>query len=147
MAARPASGLPNPLLYLVSVCEPDSVFSVFFPEGREWSCRLYPGGRELLFVAVGHFAHFGARFPVFGAVRPCASARDRPTISDFSGSWLVPLFYHFEEHWGPRCPLRGRMPLPVPTAGFRDPELRDLGPEHSFRIGFLRFSACTSVSS
>ncbi|KAI8029784.1 hypothetical protein LOK49_LG01G00373 [Camellia lanceoleosa] len=75
------------------------VFSVFFPEGREWSRRLSLSGRGLLFVAVGHFARFGARFPVFGAVRLCASVRDRPTISDFSGFWQVPLFYHTEGHW------------------------------------------------
>ncbi|KAF5932615.1 hypothetical protein HYC85_028786 [Camellia sinensis] len=67
-AASPASRLPNLLLCLASVCEPGSVFSVSFPEGRERSRRPSLSGRALHFVAVGHFAHFGARFPVFGTV-------------------------------------------------------------------------------
>ncbi|GMP25547.1 hypothetical protein CsSME_00002364 [Camellia sinensis var. sinensis] len=50
-------------------------------KGRERSRSLSLSGRGLHFVAVGHFAQFGARFPVFGAVRPCASVRDRQTTS------------------------------------------------------------------
>ena len=65
-------------------------FSLFsLPEGRERSRRSSLNGRRLHFVAIGHFAHFGARFPVFGAVRPCASVRDSLTISDCSGFWHV----------------------------------------------------------
>ncbi|KAF5934569.1 hypothetical protein HYC85_030740 [Camellia sinensis] len=64
-AASPTSGLPNPLLRPASVCEPDSVFSVSFPEGRERSRRPSLSGRRLRFVAVGHFAHFGARYLCF----------------------------------------------------------------------------------
>ncbi|KAF5934453.1 hypothetical protein HYC85_030624 [Camellia sinensis] len=67
-AASLASGLPNPLLCLASVCEPDSVFSVSFPKGRERSRRPSLSGHGLHFVAVGHFAHFGARFRFFGTV-------------------------------------------------------------------------------
>ena len=64
----PASGLLDPLLCLVSVCEPDSVFSASFPEGKERSRGPSLSGHGLHFVTVGHFSHFGARFPIFGAV-------------------------------------------------------------------------------
>ncbi|KAF5931575.1 hypothetical protein HYC85_027746 [Camellia sinensis] len=53
-----------------------------------------------------HFAHFGVRFPVFGAVRPCASVRDRLTISACSGFWHTTYLLPFEGHWGLRNPLR-----------------------------------------
>ncbi|KAF5932066.1 hypothetical protein HYC85_028237 [Camellia sinensis] len=90
-AASPASGLPNLLLCLASVCEPDSVFSVSFPEGRERSCRPSLSGRGLRFVAVGHLAPFGARFPVFRDRWPCASVRDRLTISVCPGTSVLSL--------------------------------------------------------
>ena len=117
-AVSPASGLPNPFLCLASVCEPDSVFSVSFPEGRERSRRPSLSGRGLHFVAVGRFSHFGARFPVFGAVRPCASVRDRLTISVCSDFWHTSYFLPFEGHWGLRNPLRGRTPLSVLNSPF-----------------------------
>ena len=139
----PASGLPNPFLCLVSVCEPDSVFFVSFPEGRERSRRPSLNVRRLHFVAVGHFAHFGVRFPVFGAVRPCASVRDRLTISvcsDFRHtSYLLP----FEGHWGLRDPLRGRMPLSVFNRQFLGPRTARFGPRtfvlHRFSFIFGRY--------
>ena len=77
----PAAGLTDPHLCLAPVCEPDSVLSVSFTEGRERSRRPSLSGRGLHLVAVGHFAHFGARFPVF---------RDRQAVSLSSGS-LNPL--------------------------------------------------------
>ena len=142
-AVRPASELPNPLLCLVSVCEPDSVFSVFFPEGRERSRRPSLSGRGLHFVAVGHFAHFGARFPVFGAVRPCASVRDHPTISDSSGFWHASHLLPFEGHWGLRYPLRGRMPLSVLNGLFSGSRTACFGPRafvlHRFLSIFGRY--------
>ncbi|KAF5932790.1 hypothetical protein HYC85_028961 [Camellia sinensis] len=71
-----------------SPIERSARFSLFsLREGRERSRRPSLSGRGLHFVAVGHFAHFGARFPVFGAVRPCASVRDRLTISYCFGFW------------------------------------------------------------
>ena len=124
----PASGFPNPLLCLVSVCEPDSVFSVSFPEGRERSRRPSLNVRRLHLVAVGHFSHFGVRFPVFGAVRPCASVRDRLTISYCSGFWHTSYFLPFEGHWGLRDPLRGRMPLSVLNSPFSGPRTACFGP-------------------
>ncbi|KAF5934421.1 hypothetical protein HYC85_030592 [Camellia sinensis] len=147
VAASPASGLPNPLLCLVSVCEPDSVFSVSFPEGRQRSRKPSLNVRRLHLVAVGHFAHFGVWFPVFGAVRPCASVRDRFTISYCSNFWHTSYLLPFEGHWGLRNPLRGRTPLSVLNSPFRDPELRVLAPEHSFCNGFRSFLAGTSVLS
>ena len=140
LAASPASGFPNPLLCLVSVCEPDSVFSVSFPEGRERSRRPSLSGRALRFVAVGHFAHFGARFSVFGAVRPCASVRDRLTssvCSDFRHtSYLLPV----EGHWGLRNPLRGRTPLLVLSSPFSGSRTACFGPRafvlHRFLLIF-----------
>ena len=127
-AVSPASGLPNPLLRLVSVCEPDSVFSVSFPEGRERSSRPSLNVRRLHFVAVGHFAHFGVRCPVFGAVRPCASVRDRLTISYCSDFWHTSYFIHFEEHWGLRNPLRGRIPFSVLNSPFSGLQTAYFGP-------------------
>jgi len=124
----PASGLPNPLLCLVSICEPDSVFSVSFPEGRKRSCRPFLSGRGLRFVAAGHFAHFGVRFPVFGAVRPCASVRDRLTISYCSDFWHTSYLLPFEGHWGLRNPLRGRTPLSVLNSPFSGPRTACFGP-------------------
>ena len=117
-AVSPASELPNPLLCLASVCKPDSVFSVSFPEGRERSRRPSLNVRRLHLVAVGHFAHFGVRFPVFGAVRPCASVRDRLTISFCSGFWHTSYLLPFEGHWGLGNPLRGRTPLSVLNSPF-----------------------------
>ena len=114
----PASGLPNLLLCLVSVCEPDSVFSVSFPEGRERSSRPSLNVRRLHFVTVGHFAHFGVRFPVFQDRWPCASVRDRLTTSVCSDFWHASYLIPFEGHWGLRNPLRGRMPLSVPNNPF-----------------------------
>ena len=127
-AVSPASGLPNPLLCLVSVCEPDSVFSVSFPEGRERSRRPSLNVRRLHLVAVGHFSHFGARFPIFGAVRPCASVRDRLTISVCSDFWHTSFLLTFEGHWGLRNPLRGRMPLSVLNSPFSGPRTARFGP-------------------
>ncbi|KAF5959104.1 hypothetical protein HYC85_000313 [Camellia sinensis] len=142
-AASPASGLPNPLLCLVSVCEPDSVFSVSFPEGEERSRRPSLSGRRLHLVAVGHFAHFGARFPVFGAVRPCASVRDRLTISYYSSFWHTSYFLPFEGHWGLRNPLRGRTPLSVLNSHFSGPRTACFGPRafvlHRFLFNFGRY--------
>ena len=141
-AVSPAYGLPNPLLCFASVCEPGSVFFVSFPEGRERSRSPSLSGRELHLVAVGHFAHFGARFSVFGAVRPCASVRDRLTTSvcsDFRHtSYLLP----FEGHWGLRNPLRGRMPLSVLNSPFSGPRTACFGPRafvlHRFSFIFGR---------
>ena len=83
-------------------------FSLFsLPEGRERSRRSSLNGRRLHFVAIGHFSHFGARFPVFGAVRPSASVRDRLTTSVCSGFWHIPYLLPFEGHCGPRDQLRG----------------------------------------
>ena len=127
-AASPASGLPNPLLCLASVCEPDSVFSVSFLEGRERSRRPSLSGRGLHLVAVGHFAHFGVRFPVFGAVRPCASVRDRLTISYCSDFWHTSYLLPFEGHWGLRNPLRGRIPFSVLNSPFSVPRTACFGP-------------------
>ncbi|KAF5934631.1 hypothetical protein HYC85_030802 [Camellia sinensis] len=107
-AVSPASGLPNPFLCLVSVCEPDSVFSVSFLEGRERSRRPSLNVRRLHFVAVGHFAHFGVRFPVVGAVRPCASVRDRLIISVCPSFWHTSYLLPFEEHWGTSVLSPGR---------------------------------------
>ena len=85
-----------------------ALFSLFsLPEGRERSRRSSLNGRRLHFVAIGHFAHFGARFPVFGAVRPCVSVRDRLTTSVCFGFWHTPCFLPFEGHCGPRDQLRG----------------------------------------
>ena len=146
-AVSPAPGLPNPLLYFASVCEPGSVFSVSFPERRERACRPSLSGRRLHLVAVGHFSHFGVRAPVFRAVRPCASVRDRLTISYCSGFWHTSFFSlmrdtgcwetHFEVERHFRCL----------TAHFRDPELHGLAPDHSFCIVFCSFLAGTSVLS
>ena len=128
LAARPASGLPNTLLCLVSVCEPDSVFPVSFPEGRERHRRPSLSGRRLHLVAVGHFSHFGVRFPVFRDCRPCASVRDRLTISYCSNFWHTYYLLPIEGHWGLRSPLRGRMPLSVPNSPFSVPRTACLGP-------------------
>ena len=135
----PASELPNPFLYFASVREPGSVFSVFVPEGRERSRGPSLSGRGLLFVAVGHFAHFGAWFPVFGAVRPCASVRDRLTISDCSDFWHASYLLPFEGHWGPRDRLRGRTPLPVPNSQFSGSRTARFGPRTfiSHRFGLI----------
>ena len=112
-AVSPASGLPNPLLYFASVCEPGSVFFVSFPEGSERSRRPSLSGRRLHLVAVGHISHFGVRFSIFGAVRPCASVRDRFTLNNYSGHWHTSYLPPFEGHWSLRNPLRGRTPLLV----------------------------------
>ncbi|KAF5933168.1 hypothetical protein HYC85_029339 [Camellia sinensis] len=142
-AASPASGLPNPLLCLVSVCEPDSVFSVSSPEGRERSRRPSLSGRRLHFVAVGHFAHFGARFPVFGAVRPYASVRDRLIISVYSSFWHTSYLLPFEGHWGLKNPLRGRVPFSVLNSHFSGPRTACFGPRafvlHRFLFIFGRY--------
>ena len=141
-AVSPASGLPNPFLCLVSICEPDSVFSVSFPEGKERSRRSSPNVRRLHLMAVGHFAHFGARFPVFGAVRPCASVRDRLTISVCSDFWHTSYFLPFEGHWGLRNPLRGRTPLSMFNGQFPGPRTACFGPRtfvlHRFSFIFGR---------
>ncbi|GMP71956.1 hypothetical protein CsSME_00030177 [Camellia sinensis var. sinensis] len=107
-AVSPASGLPNPLLYFASVCEPGSVFFVSFPEGRERSRRPSLNVRRLHFVAAGHFAHFGVRFPVFGTVRPCTSVRDRLTISYCSGTSVLSL----------RRSLKGGRPVIVAATSY-----------------------------
>ncbi|KAF5933731.1 hypothetical protein HYC85_029902 [Camellia sinensis] len=142
-AVSPASGLPNPLLCLVSVCEPDSVFSVSFLEGRERSRRPSLNVRRLHFVAVGHFAHFGVRFPVSGAVRPCASVRDRLTISVSSDFWHTSYLHPFEGHWGLRNPLRGRMPFSLLNGQFSGPRNACFGPRafvlHQFLFIFGRY--------
>ena len=126
-AVSPASGLPNPLLCLASVCEPDSVFFVSFPEGKERSRRPSLSGRGLHFVAAGHFAHFGARFLVFRDRWPCASVRDRSTISIRSDFWHASYLLHFEGHWGLRNPLRGRTPLLVLSSPFSGPRTARFG--------------------
>ncbi|GMP77815.1 hypothetical protein CsSME_00033964 [Camellia sinensis var. sinensis] len=126
--ASPASGLPNPLLNFASVCEPGSVFFASFPEGRERSRRLSPNVRRLHLVAVGHFSHFGVRFPVFRDRRPCASVRDRLTISYCSNFWHTSYLLPFEGHWGLRNPLRGRMPLSVLNSPFSGPRTTRFGP-------------------
>ncbi|KAF5932403.1 hypothetical protein HYC85_028574 [Camellia sinensis] len=142
-AASPASGLPNLLLCLASVCEPDSVFSVSFPKGRERSRRPSLNVRRLHFVAVGHFAHFGVRFPVFGAVRPCASVRDRLTISYSSSFWHTSYLLPFEGHWGLRNPLRGRLPFSVLNSPFSGPRAACFGSRtfvlHRFLFIFGRY--------
>ena len=142
-AVSPASELPNPLLCLVSVCEPDSVFFVSFPKGRERSRRPPLNVRRLHLVAVGHFSHFGARFSVFGAVRPCASVRDRLTISVCSDFWNTSYFLPFEGHWGLRNPLRGRTPLSVFNGQFSGPRTAGFGPRtfvlHRFWFIFGRY--------
>ena len=127
-AVRPASGLPNPLLYFASVCEPGSVFFVSFPEGRERSRRPSISRRRLHLVAVGHIAHFGVRFPDFGAVRPCASVRDRVTISYSSDFWYTSYLLPFKGHWGLRNPLCGRMPLSLLNSPFSGPRTARCGP-------------------
>ncbi|KAF5939493.1 hypothetical protein HYC85_023752 [Camellia sinensis] len=142
-AVSPASGLPNPFLCFVSVCEPDSVFSVSFPEGRERSRRPSLNVRRLHFVAVGHFAHFGVRFSVFGAVRPCASVRDHLTISVCPGFWHTSYLLPFEGHWGLRNPLRGRMPFSLLNSQFSGPRTACFGPRafvlHRFLFNFGRY--------
>ena len=142
-AVSPASGLPNPFLCLVSVCEPDSIFSVSFPEGRERSRRPSLSGRGLHLVAVGHFAHFGARFPVFRDRWPCASVRDRLTISVCSDFWNASYFLPFEGHWGLRNPLCGRTPLSVFNGQFPGPRTACFGPRtfvlHWFSFIFGRY--------
>ncbi|GMP73735.1 hypothetical protein CsSME_00031405 [Camellia sinensis var. sinensis] len=127
-AVSPASELPNPLLYFASVCEPGSVFFVSFPEGREKSRRPSLNGRGLHLVVVGHFAHFGVRFPVFWDRWPCASVRDRLTISVCSDFWHTPFLLPFEEHRGLRNPLRARMPLSVLNSPFSGPRTACFGP-------------------
>ena len=142
-AVSPASGLPNPLLYFASVCEPGSVFFVSFPEGRERSRRPSLNVRRLHFVAVGHFAHFGVRFPVFGAVRPCASVRDRLSISYCFDFWHTSYFLPLEGHWGLRNPLRGRLPFSVLNSPFSGPRTACFGPGtfvlHRFSFIFGRY--------
>ena len=142
-AVSPASGLPNPLLCLVSVCEPGSVFSVSFPEGRERSSRPSLNVRRLHLVAVGHLSHFGDRFPVLGAVRPCASVRDHLTISVCSDFWHTSYLLPFAVHWGPGNPLRGRMPLSVLNSPFSGPRTACFGPGtfvlHWFSFIFGRY--------
>ena len=128
MAASLASGFPNPLLCLVSVCEPDLVFSVSFPEGRERSRRPSLNVRRLHLVVVGHFSHFGVRFPVFRDRWPCAPVRDRLTISICSDFWHTSYFLPFEGHWGLRNPLRGRTPLSVLNSPFSGPRTARFGP-------------------
>ena len=141
-AVSPASGLPNPFLCLVSVCEPGSVFSVSFPEEKERSCRPSLSGRRLHLVAVGHFAHFGVRFPIFRDCWPCASVRDRLTISVCSDFWHTPFLLPFEEHWGLRNPLRGRIPLSVFNGQLSGPRTARFGPRtfvlHRFSFIFGR---------
>ena len=136
-AVSPAPRLLNPLLCLVSVCEPDSVFSASFPERRERSCRPSFNVRRLHLVAVGQFSHFGVRFPVFGAGRPCASVRDRLTTSYCSDFWHTSYFIPFEGHWGLRNPLRGRMPLSMLNSPFSGPRTACVGPG---TFVLLRFS-------
>ena len=91
-------------------------------------------------MAAGHFAHFGVRFPVFGAVRPCASVRDRLTISVCSKFWHASYLLPFEGHWGLSDPLRGRTPLPVPNSQFLGPRAARFGPRtfilHRFGLIF-----------
>ena len=129
-------------LCFASVCEPGSVFSVSLSKGREGSRRSSLGGRGLHFVVIGHFAHFGARFPVFGAVRPSASVRDRLTTSVCSGFWHASYLPPFEGHCGLRDPLHGRTPLPVPNSQFLGPRTARFGPRtfilHRFAFIFGR---------
>ncbi|GMP63368.1 hypothetical protein CsSME_00025087 [Camellia sinensis var. sinensis] len=122
-AVSPASGLPNPLLYFASVCEPGSVFFVSFPEGRERSRRPSLSGRRLHLVAVGHFSHFRVRFPVFRDRWPCASVRDRLTTSVCSVFWYTSYLIPFEGHWGisvlsPGRSLKGGRPAIVAATSY-----------------------------
>ena len=139
-AVSPASGLPNPLLCLASVCAPDSIFSVSFPERRERSRRPSLSGRGL---AVGHFAHFGVRFPVFRDRWPCASVRDRLTISSCSDFWYTSYLLPFEGRWGLRNTLRGRTPLSVLNSPFSGSRTACFGPRafvlHRFLLIFGRY--------
>ena len=128
LAASPASGFPNPLLCLVSVCEPDLVFSVSFPEGRERSRRPSLSGRRLHLVAIGHFSHFGVRFPVSRDRWACASVRDRLTISYCYDFWHTSYLLPFEGHWGLRNPLRGRIPFSVLNSPFSGPRTACFSP-------------------
>ena len=125
-----------------SVCELGSVFSVSFPEGRERSCRPSLSGRGLHSVAVGHYAHFGVRFPIFRDRWPCASVRDRLTISVRSEFWHTSFLLPFEGHWGLKHPLRGRPPLSVLNSPFSGPQTACLGPRgfvlHRFLFIFGR---------
>ena len=127
-AVGPASGLPNPCLYFASVCESGSFFSVSFPEGRERSRRPSLNVRRLHLVAVGHFAHFGVRFPVFRNRWPCAAVRDRLTISVCSDFWYTPYLLPFEGHCGLRNPLCGRTPRSVLNSPFKGPRTARFGP-------------------
>ena len=143
LAASPASGLPTPLLCLASVCEPGSIFAVSFSEGRKTSRSPSLSGRGLHLVAVGHFAHFGARFPVFRDRWPCASVRDRLTISVCSDFWHTSYFLPFKGHWGLSNPLRGRPPLSVLNSPFSGPRTACFGPRafvlHRFLFIFGRY--------
>ena len=111
-----------------SICEPGSIFSVSFPEGRERSRRPSLSGRGLHFVAAGHFAHFGVRFSVFRNRWPCASVRDSLTISVCPGFWHTSYLLPFEGHWGLRNPLRGRVPLSVLNSPLSGPRTARFGP-------------------
>ena len=109
------------------------------PEGRERSRRSSLNGRGLRFVVIGHFSHFGARFPVFGAVRPCASVRDRLTTSVCPSFWHTPCFLSLEGHCGPGDHLRGRTPPPVLNSLFSGPRAARFGPRTFVlhRFGFI----------
>ena len=136
-AVSTASGHPSPHQCLDSVCEPGSVFSISFPEGRERSRGPSLSGRGLHFVAAGHFAHFGVRFPIFRDRWPCASVRDRLTISVCSKFRHTSYFLPFEGHWDLRNPLRGRTPLSVLNSHFSGPRTACFGPRAFFLHRFL----------
>ena len=143
LAASPASGFPNPLLCLASVCEPDSSFSVPFPEVRARPRKLSLSGRGRHLVAVSHLAHFGVRFPIFRDRWPCASVRDRLTISVCSKFWHTSYLLPFEGHWGLSNPLRARMPHSVLNSPFSGPRTARFGPRtfvlHRFSFIFGRY--------
>ena len=110
--------------------------------GRVRSRRASLNVRRLRLVAVGQFSHFGVRFPVFGAVRPCTSVRDRLTISYCSDLWHTSNLLPFEGPRGPRNPLRGRIPFSVLNSPFSGPRTACFGPRafvlHRFSFIFGR---------
>ena len=75
---------------------PFSLFSL--PEGRERARRSSLSSRRLRFVVVGHFSRLEPGFRFFRSQRPCASVRDRLTISYCSSFWHTSYLLPFEGH-------------------------------------------------
>ena len=86
---------------------------------------------------------FGARFPIFRDCWPCASVRDRLTISVCPDFWHTSYFLPFEGHWGLGNPLRGRTPLSVLNSPFSGSRTACFGPRtfvlHRFLFIFGRY--------